>query len=117
VESIPVMRRLLGRWLDEAGATRADVEDLMLASAEAAANAIEHAYGLESGVVEVRAWISGEGPVKVAIRDFGNWRAPRGTHRGRGLLLMENLADVVEVVRSDEGTTIELSRRLGAEVA
>ena len=117
VESIPVMRRLLGRWLDEAGATRADVEDLMLASAEAAANAIEHAYGLEFGVVEVRAWISGEGPVKVAIRDFGNWRAPRGTHRGRGLLLMENLADVVEIIRSDEGTTIELSRRLGAEVA
>ena len=117
VESIPIMRRLLGRWLDEAGATRADVEDLMLASAEAAANAIEHAYGLESGIVEVRAWISGEGPVKVAIRDFGNWRAPRGTHRGRGLLLMENLADVVEVIRSDAGTTVELSRRLGAEVA
>jgi anti-sigma regulatory factor (Ser/Thr protein kinase)/putative methionine-R-sulfoxide reductase with GAF domain len=117
IDSIPVLRRLLGRWLDEAGATRADVEDLMLASAEAAANAIEHAYGLESGVVEVRAWISGEGPVKVTIRDFGNWRPPRGTHRGRGLLLMEGLADGVEVIRSDEGTTIELSRRLGAEVA
>ena len=117
VESIPVMRRLLGRWLDEAGATQADVEDLMLASAEAAANAIEHAYGLESGVVEVRAWISREGPVKVAVRDFGNWRPPRGTHRGRGLMLMEGLADGVEITRSDEGTTIELSRRLGAEVA
>jgi anti-sigma regulatory factor (Ser/Thr protein kinase) len=55
--------------------------------------------------------------VKVAIRDFGNWRAPRGTHRGRGLLLMEGLADGVEIIRSDEGTTIELSRRIGAEVA
>jgi serine phosphatase RsbU (regulator of sigma subunit)/anti-sigma regulatory factor (Ser/Thr protein kinase) len=117
VESIPVMRRLLGRWLDEAGATRADVEDLMLASAEAAANAIEHAYGLESGVVELRAWISSEGPVKVAIRDYGSWRSPRGAHRGRGLLLMEGLADGVEVVRTDEGTIIEISRRLGAEVA
>jgi anti-sigma regulatory factor (Ser/Thr protein kinase) len=117
VESIPVMRRLLARWLDEAGATRADVEDLMLASAEAAANAIEHAYGLESGEVELRAWASQDGPVKVTIRDFGNWRPARGTHRGRGLLLMEGLADAVEVIRSDEGTTIELSRRLGAEVA
>jgi serine phosphatase RsbU (regulator of sigma subunit)/anti-sigma regulatory factor (Ser/Thr protein kinase) len=117
VESIPIMRRLLGHWLDEAGATRADVEDLMLASAEAAANAIEHAYGLEPGVVEVRAWISGEGPVKVAIRDYGSWRPPRGTHRGRGLMLMEGLADGVEIIRSDEGTTIELSRRIGAEVA
>ena len=117
VDSIPLMRRLLSHWLDEAGATRADMEDLMLACAEAAANAIEHAYGLESGVVELRAWVSGEGPVKVAIRDFGNWRPPRGTHRGRGLLLMETLADGVEVSDPDEGTTVELSRRLGAEVA
>jgi serine phosphatase RsbU (regulator of sigma subunit)/anti-sigma regulatory factor (Ser/Thr protein kinase) len=115
VESLPLMRRLLARWLDEAGATRADVDDLALASAEAAANSIEHAYGLAPGVVELRAWTSKESQVKVAIRDFGNWRAPRGAHRGRGLRLMEGLADEVEVVRSDEGTTIELSRRLGAE--
>jgi anti-sigma regulatory factor (Ser/Thr protein kinase) len=117
IESIPVMRRLLTRWLDEAGATRADTDDLALASAEAAANAIEHAYGLAPGVVELRAWTADDGRAKVAIRDFGNWRAPRGTHRGRGLPLMEGLADDVDVVRSDEGTTIELSRRLGAEVA
>jgi anti-sigma regulatory factor (Ser/Thr protein kinase) len=117
VESIPVMRRLLARWLDEAGATRADIDDLMLASAEAAANSIEHAYGLETGVVELRAWGAKGGSVKVAIRDFGNWRPPRGTHRGRGLLLMEGLADAVDVIRSDEGTTIELERRLGVEVA
>jgi anti-anti-sigma factor len=83
IDSIPLMRRLLGRWLDEAGATRTDIEDLMLASAEAAANAIEHAYGLAPGVVELRAWTAHGGPVKVTIRDFGNWRAPRGTHRGR----------------------------------
>jgi anti-sigma regulatory factor (Ser/Thr protein kinase)/putative methionine-R-sulfoxide reductase with GAF domain len=117
VESIPLMRRLLGRWLDEAGATRADIEDLMLASAEAAANAIEHAYGLAPGVVELRAWTAQGGPVKVAIRDFGNWRAPRGTHRGRGLLLMEGLADAVDVVRNEDGTTVELSRRIGAQAA
>ena len=117
VESIPVMRRLLRRWLDEAGATRADVDDLALASAEAAANAIEHAYGLAPGVVELRAWTANKDHVKVAIRDFGNWRAPRGMHRGRGLQLMEGLTDDVEVVRSDEGTTIELSRRLRVSAA
>jgi anti-sigma regulatory factor (Ser/Thr protein kinase)/putative methionine-R-sulfoxide reductase with GAF domain len=117
VQSIPLMRRLLGRWLDEVGATRADADDLALASAEAAANAIEHAYGLAPGVVELRAWTSAESLVKVAIRDFGNWRAPRGMHRGRGLQLMEGLADEVEVMRSDEGTTIELSRQLGADAA
>ena len=117
IESIPVMRRLLSRWLDEAGASRTDIDDIVLAGAEAAANAIEHAYGLAPGVVELRARATEDGGVRVAIRDFGNWRPPRGTHRGRGLQLMEGLTDVVEVTRSDEGTTIELSRRLGAEVA
>jgi serine phosphatase RsbU (regulator of sigma subunit)/anti-sigma regulatory factor (Ser/Thr protein kinase) len=117
IESIPVMRRLLGRWLDEAGATPRDVDDLALASAEAAANAIEHAYGLAPGIVQLRAASSGEGRVKVAIRDFGNWRPPRGTHRGRGLMLMEGLTDAVEVTSSDEGTTVEMSRRIGAEAA
>jgi len=117
IESIPVMRRLLARWLVEAGATREDVDDLSLASAEAAANAVEHAYGLEPGVVELRARSEKSGTVTLSIRDFGNWRSPRGMHRGRGLLLMEGLTDVVEVVRTDEGTTIELSRQLGAEAA
>jgi serine phosphatase RsbU (regulator of sigma subunit)/anti-sigma regulatory factor (Ser/Thr protein kinase) len=117
IESIPVLRRLLSRWLDEAGASRTDIDDIVLAGAEAAANAIEHAYGLAPGVVELSARATEDGGVKVAIRDFGNWRPPRGTHRGRGLQLMEGLTDDVEVVRSDEGTTIELSRRLDAEVA
>jgi serine phosphatase RsbU (regulator of sigma subunit)/anti-sigma regulatory factor (Ser/Thr protein kinase) len=117
IESIPVMRRLLGRWLDEAGATGRDVDDLTLASAEAAANSIEHAYGLAPGVVELRASAEGEGRVTVAIRDFGSWRPPRGAHRGRGLMLMEGLTDAVEVVHTDKGTTVELSRRIGAQAA
>jgi serine phosphatase RsbU (regulator of sigma subunit)/anti-sigma regulatory factor (Ser/Thr protein kinase) len=117
IESIPVMRKLLGRWLDEAGATTAEIDDLALACAEAAANAIEHAYGLAPGVVEVRASTGEGGVVTVAVSDFGSWRPPRGTHRGRGLLLMEGLTDDVEVIRGDEGTTVELSRRIGAEAA
>ena len=117
VESIPVMRKLLGRWLDEAGATKAEIDDLVLASAEAAANAIEHAYGLAPGVVQLRALVGASGAVTVAVSDFGNWRAPRGMHRGRGLMLMEGLADGVEVIRRDVGTTVELSRRLEAEAA
>ena len=116
IESIPGLRRLLGRWLDEAGATRRDIDDLTLAAAEAAANAIEHAYGLEPGIVELHA-TTDDDTVTVEISDFGNWRPPRGTHRGRGLLLMEGLTDDVEVVRTGEGTTVELKRRIGDEEA
>jgi serine/threonine-protein kinase RsbW len=107
---------LLARWLSEAGATRADIDDLMLAAAEAAANAIEHAYGLERGVFELRARQTDDG-VALSIIDHGNWRASRGTNRGRGFLLMEGLTDDVEVIQGDEGTTVELCRRLGTQAA
>ena len=117
VDSIPLMRRLLGRWLHEAGATHAQAEDLSLAASEACANAIEHAYGPAPGTLEVSASIAPSGEALVAVRDYGNWRPPRGAHRGRGLKLMEELADSVEVVRGDDGTTVQLSRRLGAEAA
>lgn len=113
VESIPLMRRMLGRWLGEVGASHRDIEDLSLAAAEACANAIEHAYGLAPGLFELRSAISEDGAVTVSISDYGNWRAPRGQNRGRGLLLMEGLTDSVEVIHRDEGTTVELNRRLG----
>jgi serine phosphatase RsbU (regulator of sigma subunit)/anti-sigma regulatory factor (Ser/Thr protein kinase) len=115
VESIPLMRRMLGRWLDEAGATPAQAEDLALAASEACANAIEHAYGPAPGVLEVSASVSATGEAVVAIRDFGSWRAPRGNNRGRGLMLMQGLTDSVDVVQRDEGTTIQLRRLLGAD--
>jgi anti-sigma regulatory factor (Ser/Thr protein kinase) len=117
VESIPLMRRMLGRWLIDAGATRADVDDLTLAAAEACANAIEHAYGLAPGIVQLRAWSPDGVEVKVAIRDFGTWRPPRGRNRGRGLMLMQGLTDDVDVTRGDEGTMVELTRRIGAVAA
>jgi anti-sigma regulatory factor (Ser/Thr protein kinase) len=117
VESIPLMRRVLRRWLHEAGATDAQAEDLSLATSEACANAIEHAYGPAPGVLEVSAIMSPGGDAVVAVRDYGSWRQPRGANRGRGLQLMEGLTDSVEVVRGDDGTTVQLSRRLGAEAA
>jgi anti-sigma regulatory factor (Ser/Thr protein kinase) len=117
LDSIPLMRRLLGRWLQEAGATPAEAEDLSLAASEACANATEHAYGPAPGMLEVSARLSPAGEAVVAIRDFGSWRAPRGANRGRGILLMRGLADSVEVIQGDEGTTVQLSRRLKEKVA
>ena len=117
VESIPLMRRMLGRWLNEAGATPAEAEDLSLAASEACANAIEHAYGPGPGILEVSASTSPDGEAVVAIRDFGSWRAPRGQNRGRGLMLMRGLTDSVEVIQRDEGTTVQFTRRLGAKAA
>jgi anti-sigma regulatory factor (Ser/Thr protein kinase)/putative methionine-R-sulfoxide reductase with GAF domain len=117
VESIPLIRRMLVRWLDEAGATQAQADDLALAVSEACANAIEHAYGPAPGMLEVGASMTGGGEAVVEVRDFGRWRAPRGDNRGRGLMLMEGLTDSVDVIQGEDGTVVQLSRRLGAEAA
>jgi serine phosphatase RsbU (regulator of sigma subunit)/anti-sigma regulatory factor (Ser/Thr protein kinase) len=117
LDSIPLMRRLLGRWLHEVGATSAEAEDLSLAASEACANAIEHAYGPAPGLLEVSASVSPTGEAVVAVRDFGSWREPRGANRGRGLMLMQGLTDSVEVIQRDEGTTVQLARRLEEKAA
>jgi anti-sigma regulatory factor (Ser/Thr protein kinase) len=113
VDSIPLLRRVLGRWLDEAGASTAEAEDVSLACSEACANAIEHAYAPMPESIEVEATVSDAGEVVILVRDSGSWRAPRGTNRGRGLELMQGLTDSLEVVRDSDGTTVRLVRRLG----
>lgn len=117
IEAIPLLRRVLSRWLDEAGASASAVEDLSLAFAEACANAAEHAYSPAEGVLEVHATMSDDGQAVVSVRDYGSWRAPRGEHRGRGLGLMEGLTDSVEVERGEDGTTVRLSRQIGKMAA
>jgi anti-sigma regulatory factor (Ser/Thr protein kinase) len=84
----------------------------MLAATEACANAIEHAYGPRDATFEVRAQRY-DNTIEVTVRDHGNWRAPRGRHRGRGMDLMRAAMDQVEVTPSDAGTTVRLTRRLG----
>ena len=47
-----------------------------------------------------------------AFRDTGRWRPPGETGRGRGLAVMRELMDDVEIAPSDQGTTVTLRRRL-----
>jgi anti-sigma regulatory factor (Ser/Thr protein kinase) len=79
---------------------------------EAAANAVEHAYGPGDASFDVEAVMSDEGEVCVVVRDEGRWRPPRGHNRGRGTLLMQELMDHFEVTTGDEGTEVRMRRRL-----
>jgi anti-sigma regulatory factor (Ser/Thr protein kinase) len=116
VDTIPPLRRVLGRWLREAEATTVEIEEISLACSEACANAIEHAYAPGPAALEVRATIAKGNEAVIWVRDFGSWRPARGSHRGRGMLLMKGLMDSVDVDAGDEGTTVRLARRLaGAE--
>ena len=54
------LRRTLGRWLADVGVSENELFDIALAVSEAAANAIEHAYGARRATFEVRCEHVGE---------------------------------------------------------
>lgn len=109
-ESAAQMRWVLERWLHENNVERNAVQDVVVACNEAAANAIEHAYGPSSANFRVSA-ARMDGHVNVAVADTGRWRAPRGHNRGRGLMLMRALMDTVDIERGERGTTVKMSKR------
>ncbi|HEX6311647.1 MAG TPA: SpoIIE family protein phosphatase [Acidimicrobiia bacterium] len=108
---LSVLRTRLREWLDGLGAAPTERGEITLAVNEAAANAIEHAYGLREGDIAVEGNLD-DGTVVVAVRDFGRWYE-RVTHtRGRGINLMRSLMDDVHIERGLDGTTVTLRRRL-----
>jgi signal transduction histidine kinase/DNA-binding response OmpR family regulator/serine phosphatase RsbU (regulator of sigma subunit) len=115
-ESLAPLRRALTHWLEAGGVGAGDVGAITLACGEAAANAVEHAYGPGDGSVELAAERDGE-DIALAVRDRGSWRAQRGEDRGRGLMLMEALLDEVDVKVRPEGTTVLLRKRIAEEAA
>lgn len=106
-----VARRATNQWLRQAGATEAESYDITLATCEAAANAIEHAYGPVEASFRLRAELL-DGEVVVEVHDSGKWRSQRNPRRGRGLGVMRECMDDAEVIVSPDGTTVRLRRRL-----
>jgi GAF domain-containing protein/anti-sigma regulatory factor (Ser/Thr protein kinase) len=115
-ETLVSIRRLLRRWLVIHGAGEEELYDIVVACQEACANAVEHAYGPGHAHFEVDA-SRRESRIRVTVRDQGRWRPPRGTHRGRGLPLMQALMDTVEVEHGSEGTVVVLERTLRSRSA
>jgi serine phosphatase RsbU (regulator of sigma subunit)/anti-sigma regulatory factor (Ser/Thr protein kinase) len=110
------LRSVIGRWLINAGGRAEEVFGVALAASEAAANAIEHAYGAHDGTFTVQCETDGA-QARVVVRDKGRWRQTQPHGRGRGLELMRSLVDEVDVQRGDDGTTVTLVRRLAGEAA
>ena len=113
---LAVLRARLDGWLDRVGAAPTERGEITLAVNEAAANAVEHAYGLRAGDFSVEG-SSDEGRVVVVVRDFGRWYDRDSQTRGRGVSLMRSLMDDVDIDRGVDGTTVTLRRRLRREPA
>jgi serine phosphatase RsbU (regulator of sigma subunit)/anti-sigma regulatory factor (Ser/Thr protein kinase) len=107
------LRKTLDRWLRVAGAGVDDLFDITLSTSEAAANAIEHAYGAKDAAFSVRCEREGE-QITVTVRDSGRWRTTSPPGGGRGLEIMRALVDDVEIESGGAGTDVRMSKRLGS---
>jgi serine/threonine-protein kinase RsbW len=109
---LATLRHTLAKWAARAGLTDEDTEALVLASYEAMANTVEHAYRDQTqGVLDLRAVIDDEqGRVVVTVTDYGQWQPPQpsGGLRGRGLSLIKGLSTGATVTPTTDGTTVSM---------
>lgn len=105
--SVPLLRRGLRAFLEDAERSHEELEDLVLATCEAATNAQEHAQRATEAFFDVAVQIVDD-VVTIVVTDHGQWRPPTPSpHRGRGLAMMRVLADTT-VVPGPHGTTVTL---------
>jgi len=114
-EALTPVRRALVDWATLAGLPPGDVDDLVLASYEAMANVVDHAYQPgRHGCFRLEAACTTELHVHVTVSDDGQWRAlpaDPDSHRGRGLSLIRQLAHRVEVHHDQRGTAVQMCWR------
>ncbi|WP_328617359.1 SpoIIE family protein phosphatase [Amycolatopsis sp. NBC_00355] len=115
-DSLASTRHWLRAWLADAELDPDLAQDVLVAAGEACANAVEHAYVSGGGAnAHLSASLTGARLV-VTITDRGRWKQPPPDNhvlRGRGVPMMEALADAVTVRRASEGTTVTLEWRIG----
>lgn len=112
--ALAAIRRLVRRHATAAGLSGDRVEDLMLAANELTANTLEHTRA--GG--RITLWTEPE-HVVCQVDDQGHLTDPLagrippapGAEGGRGLVLTNQLCDLVRIHTADEGTTIRLHMR------
>jgi anti-sigma regulatory factor (Ser/Thr protein kinase) len=109
---VPAARRTVAHWARSCGLPEDRVEVLELAASELATNSIRHGGG--SGTVAM--WLDGSAAV-VEFSDAGVLTDPMSGRRtptlhqqgGRGLYLVNQLCDLVQLRSSDRGTTVRIT--------
>ncbi|HYY74291.1 MAG TPA: SpoIIE family protein phosphatase, partial [Solirubrobacterales bacterium] len=110
--SLASMRRAVAQWLRLGGAAEDEVYEVLVACGEACANTVAHAHpAVSDAPFDVRATRDGA-EVEITVTDTGRWRPPGDDRRGRGLTLMRELMDDVDIEPGPNGTRVTLRRRL-----
>ncbi|CAN5188519.1 SpoIIE family protein phosphatase [soil metagenome] len=108
-------RGALRSWLAQAGVDPEQIQDVLIATGEAVANAIEHGHrGRPQGMVSLRAAAAVD-RLQVTVTDTGVWKTPReiaDISRGRGLALMRGLMEDFTIHSDETGTTVHMYARI-----
>ena len=105
---------MMRSWLQANAVSCDEAFDVLVAATEAYSNAVQHAYGLVTGTIEINAAITGD-ELRIAVKDRGTWRSRPACSNdggGRGLTVMRALMDAVEIESGDAGTEVRMRRAL-----
>ncbi|OXM54577.1 histidine kinase [Amycolatopsis thailandensis] len=115
VGELAFVRKALRDWLQRCELDADMLQNILVASGEATANAIEHGHrDAPGGLVRLQATVLTDG-VSLIISDNGSWKPPRpepDSDRGRGLVLMRAFMDEVIIEHGKAGTTVYLKARI-----
>jgi anti-sigma regulatory factor (Ser/Thr protein kinase) len=109
--SVSVVRRRLAAELLAVGVYEETAEDATVILSELISNALRHARPLPSGDIRV-AWTRQGDLIQLAVSDGGAMTEPRRARAtlsslgGRGLSIVETLAEGWGVLHEDSGTTV-----------
>ncbi|WP_233226325.1 SpoIIE family protein phosphatase [Amycolatopsis sp. CA-126428] len=110
-------RKALRGWLSRCGLDPEQIQNLLVATGEAVANAIEHGHrDTPGGAIRLSATAFVD-QVHVTVADTGTWKPPQpsaNSLRGRGTTLMRDLVNEVSVHPTIGGTTVHLHARITA---
>ena len=118
--SVPVVRRLCKKALDDLGVAGACVADIELAVTEACTNVLKHAHSTETSYDVTVAVVNAECYIRVIDSGAGFDHATKGHEEalagdeaGRGILLMRSLVDNVHFASiPEQGTIVHLHKHL-----
>ena len=110
------LRRELAAWLASVHVVGDVRDEIILATHEAAANAIEHARA--GSEVTVRG-VRDTDKVIIVVTNSGGWKPARSLEemRGRGLILMKQLMSDLEVQVKSRRTVVRMRKDLSASAA
>jgi serine/threonine-protein kinase RsbW len=113
-------RRALDSWLRALPLTRAERHDLLLATSEAVANVVDHAYPADHDGAEVTVLAELQhrseddtSRVVITVTDAGCWRPIPAERdgRGRGLQMMRACTDSLRIETTTAGTQVTMVSR------